>query len=435
MVLWRRISRILAVLFLSFIIAGAAATAGVWLWARHHYQAADEALKHHRLTEARKHIELCLKIWPNSDEVHFIAGRTARRALDFKRAERHFSACKRLFGKTPALEMEQALIKVQQGEVDQTEAYFRRQVESGHPDAPLILEAFVEGYLQLHRLPEASACLAIWEKLQQDNMFLYFLRGSIRERIPNLQEAADDYRKVLELNPNYDEARLRLARVLLEGHECSEAISHLQRVLETQPTNSRALVLLGRCYMDIGRPEEARPALEQALAQNPQSQTALLASAQLAMQEGANEEAEKLLRRGLLIDAQDRETNFVLAQCLLRQPRRKREADEQMARFKRIEDDWKTLHEITTKKMGENPHDPDLQYQVGVLALRLGEDNMGIEWLKRALDTNPRHEAARKALADYYQRVGGRDTAGPREPPDSISGVTGRKDELSSVPR
>src|SRR5262249_34329503 len=154
-----------------------------------------QALERHRLSDAREHIRLCLIVWPNSDEAHFLAGRAARRALDFKHAEKHFREYQRLLGKTPGLMLEETLIQVQQGQVDKFEGFLRREVDKGNPDSPLIFEALVEGYMRLHRLLEASTCLAVWEKLQPDNMYLYFLRGSIRERIPNFEAAMDDYRK------------------------------------------------------------------------------------------------------------------------------------------------------------------------------------------------------------------------------------------------
>src|SRR5262249_54961120 len=148
------------------------------------------------------------------------------------------------------------------------------------------------------------------------------------------------------------------------------------------------LVLLARCYIDLARPEEARQLLSEVLAGDPKNQPALLVSSQLAMQEGATEQAESLLRQALAIDPYDREANFLLSQCLLRQAGRQAEAQQQLAKFKAIEDDWKALQEITAKKMSLSPQDPDLQYQAGVILLRLGEEQTGIEWLKRALETN-----------------------------------------------
>jgi Flp pilus assembly protein TadD len=386
------------------IIAAGASAGGVWLWGNHHLHAGREALSHNQLAEAREHLRLYLKIRPEDGEAHFLAGRAARRSKDFTDAQKHFKECHRFQGGSLKLSMEQALVSLQQGELDR-ESYFLRQVDQGHPDSPLILEALVEGYMQAHRVHNAVACLARWEKLQPDNMYIYFLRGNIREQIPNLEPAASDYRKVLELNPRFEEARLHLANMLIELHDCQEALEHLQHLHEIQPRNTVVLVFMARCYIELSRPEEARQALAEALSLDEKNQAALRVSAQLAMQEGEAEQAEKLLRQALAIDPHEREANFLLAQCL-RQRGKEAEADQQTARFKSIEADWQALHELFTVKISAAPHDAGLQSQVGTLLLRLGEEKAGVDWLKRALVTDPEHEPTRQALAGYYDRIG-----------------------------
>src|SRR5262245_60987762 len=109
----RAVLRGVAIFLLVLIIAGGAGAGGLWLWAYHHFRAAGQALERHRLSDAREHIRLCLIVWPNSDEAHFLAGRAARRALDFKHAEEHFREYQRLLGKTPGLMLEETLIQVQ----------------------------------------------------------------------------------------------------------------------------------------------------------------------------------------------------------------------------------------------------------------------------------------------------------------------------------
>src|SRR5262249_11683542 len=138
----------------------------------------------------------------------------------------------------------------------------------------------------------------------------------------------------------------------------------------------------------------------------------------------------------LAIDPYDREANFLLSQCLLRQAGRQAEAQQQLAKFKAIEDDWKALQEITAKKMSLSPQDPDLQYQAGVILLRLGEEQTGIEWLKRRLETNPKTEPSQKALAEYQQRAGDKRQVDSQRPkPDASSGPVSGKMDLLPVPQ
>jgi tetratricopeptide (TPR) repeat protein len=413
-----RHSRRLRIFLLCVLLAATATAAGVPLWAKHELGAAEQAFKNNRLAEARVHIQRYLRVWSNSVPAHFLAGRIARRQMDFESAANHFKRCGEQEGWSRPLADEFALMRVQQGDLEGNEQYFQREVANGNPNSALFLEAFVEGYMRLDRLVDVNACLLRWQQLEEDNMYFYLLRGSIRERIPNVRAAGEDYSKVLELNPDFDEARLRLVRILLAGHKAEEALGHALRLRERLPGNPEVPVLLARCYFETGEPERARPLLAEALEHDPANQPALLASARLFIQDGDLERAESCLRQARAIDPHSLEVLFVLAQCL-RERGKEAEADQIQAAFKQIESDWTTLHDIRTRKIGASPDDPDLRYQGAIILIRLGEVKEGIEWLKRALALNPNHEPSRKALAAYFREVGEPSAA------DSIPSVPG----------
>jgi tetratricopeptide (TPR) repeat protein len=428
-----RVWRGLLIAFLLLLIIGGSASGGIWLWANHHLHAAEQAFRDNRLADAQIQIQKCLSVWPNSGPAHFLAGRTARRVFDFKRAEKHFQECRRLQGPSLPVSIELSLMGVQQGKVDLSEKYFQDEVAKGNPDAPLILEAFIEGYMRLDRLADVDACFVRWQQLENNNMYFYLLRGSFRERIPNLEEAAADYSKVLELNPEYDEARLRLIRVLLGEHDGDAALTQTLRMAERKPGNNEVQVLLARCYLELARPEEARPLLAQVLNKDPANTNALRASAQLAIEDGSPEDAEKSLRQLLAGDPHDREGRFLLAQCL-KELGRDAQARDELAKFHSIEADWKALHEIRTRKISLSPFDPELRYQGGILLLRLGESKEGVEWLERALDLDPKHDASRKALVEYYQRIGDSRSAAKYRAPIEPGPDVSKKESAGLVP-
>lgn len=396
----------LVVVGLLLLIGLGVGSAGVWLWGRHHFRAAERALAEHRLPQARQHIQKCLQVWPDSFFAHFLAARAARRALHFKEAEHHLDQCKRLKGKSDLLHRERLLLQVQKGEVDTHEAYFRKLVEEDHPDSALILEAFTEGYLRLYRIPEADYCLWLWEQRQPDNLFIYLFRGWIKERIPNYQEAAAAYRRAVELNPDYDEARLRYANALLETNQVAEAIVHLEHLRRRQPGDPTVLTRLARCRNTMGDSTAARQLLEEVLAAFPGHPPALVLRGQIDLQEGRAEEAERVLRKCLDLAPYDREANYAYYLCLQQLPGKQAEAEAQRVRFQRIEADLKQMHEIVSQKMGAAPHDPALHYEVGLIHLRLGDEREGLTWLQRAVKLDPQYRPAHAALADYYRRVG-----------------------------
>src|SRR3989442_11551813 len=56
--------------------------------AEYSYRAALEALERKDFAAAREFLTLCLEARPGSTDTHFLAARTARRALDYEEAER-----------------------------------------------------------------------------------------------------------------------------------------------------------------------------------------------------------------------------------------------------------------------------------------------------------------------------------------------------------
>ena len=68
------------------------------------------------------------------------------------------------------------------------------------------------------------------------------------------------------------------------------------------------------------------------------------------------------------------------------------------------------LHELAAK-MDSTPHDPALDYEIGMVFLRNGRDKDGVRWLGYALLEDPKHRPAHRALAKYYERAGNKKLA------------------------
>ena len=56
-------------------------------------------------------------------------------------------------------------------------------------------------------------------------------------------------------------------------------------------------------------------------------------------------------------------------------------------------------------ELDAKPNDPDLAVEAGKLFMQLGEDQLGLFWLNRALSIDPRHAAGRRELIAYYERT------------------------------
>ena len=64
------------------------------------------------------------------------------------------------------------------------------------------------------------------------------------------------------------------------------------------------------------------------------------------------------------------------------------------------------LREISEEQLTARPHDPALHCELGQLLLDLGRTDIGLNWLRSALEQDPRYRPAHAALAEYFQRQG-----------------------------
>jgi tetratricopeptide (TPR) repeat protein len=384
-------------------------SAGLYTWAYYNYWDAQRALARRDFAQARLRLERCLQVWSNSADTHFLMAQTARRSGAYDDAERHLNTCRQLQGVPEAIELEQYLLRAQRGDLSRVEAYLWACIQKDHPDKLLILEALSQGYLKTYNLPGAVDCLSRWLQMQPNQLQALIWRGQTLERLRQPDDALEDYRQALALDPDAEEARLRLADLLTDSHHGKEALEHYDYLRQRHVANSKVLLGLARCRRQLGQSEEARQALEELLAEEPNDFAALAERGRLALEAGDPAAAEEWLRKSLAIAPYERETNHIFLQCLHRRGK-KQEADACQARLEEINQDLRRLVEVT-RDIPRSPHDPARRCEAGVIMLRNGQDKEGLRWLESALQEDPRHAETHRVLADYYERTGQADLA------------------------
>lgn len=401
----RRPGRTVGVAALLGLIGVGVYLAGRQVWASAQLRAGRAALERHHYAEARRRLEACLRVRPDAPEVLLLSARAARRTQDFETADRRLDAYLRLRGEDDDLTVERALVRAERGEVDAVEPFCRALVARNHPATPLALEALTAGYLRSYRLEDAELSLKFWAERLPDDVQALLFRGTIFELRLNPQEALCTYRRAVELDPEFDDARARLAVNLLELVQASEALPHLEYLVSRRPDNPAYRVELARCQAQLGAHDKALELLDEVLARRPDHGPALAERGIQTLQGGRAADAEPFLRRACALMPADYQLHYQWLQCLARLGR----AGELRAvqdRLKAIEDDIKRLKDIVTLHMQRAPHNPDLHYELGMIAMRAGNLRDGLRWFESALRHDPVHAPSHQALAGYYQRVG-----------------------------
>jgi tetratricopeptide (TPR) repeat protein len=397
------------VLVLTLLLAAAAG--GVYGYACHSWHRAQAAVREIRLDEAKDRLTFCRRVWPRSVEVHLLSARVARLNGDYAEAESHLNRCMQLEGgATDPIQLEFLLMRAQSGEIDELAPTLVRLVEDNHPESLLILETMARTYMHGLQYGPAYQCLSRWIAAAPDDARPYHWRGWVMERMNHPQKAEEDYRRSLELDPELSSVRLRLAEMLLEDNQPLEALPHLERLRASEPDRPELLARMGQCRFLQGRTVEARELLTAAVGQLPNDLSILILLAKLDLQDNRPADAERWLRRVLAIDSFDTEAQYTLS-LALRAQKRRAEADAAMALYEK----HKALVEQSNRLLAAEAERPsgraEKAYEIGAHMLQLGQERLGVHWLRQALLRDPTYVPAHQRLAEFFEAKGDKEQA------------------------
>jgi tetratricopeptide (TPR) repeat protein len=388
------------------------AIASPFLWAGYHWFAGQHALNRYHHSQARYHLNECLKVWPwsRSVQAHLLAARAARRDGDFSEAlERLQEAQTTLGDHSPDTLLEWALLHAAGGDLNKVEKHLREMASKEDPKTlPLILEALTVGYTRWSRITEALHCVDLWLARDPDNVEALYLRSSIYRQSGTWTKVFPDLRRVVELEPERPWARWWLAVALLNSGRYEEALGHLELLRQQMPKEldkREVLVRLAICRHRMGRSREARELLDEVLTERPDNGLALLTRGQIDQMNGQLPQAEQWLRRAAEVLPYDYKAHWALTECLRRQGKTE-EAQAAEAYANRLKDRWERFTEIASHQLGQQPNNPALYCELGKLLLELGNPEGGKNWFHSALALDPNYAPALHALADYYEKQG-----------------------------
>ena len=166
---------------------------------------------------------------------------------------------------------------------------------------------------------------AYWLQLGQ------ILRAS---RVPaQVRQAEEVYRRVLQMAPDSEQARLGIAKCRLELGDEAEAQRLLEEHQRARPGNPSVLLELGKLYARQGREKEARPLLDAyrragqlntrkknlsfRMVMLPKDPTAYLEMGRFELEAGSPHRAVLILRRGLKYAPQEKRLKQALREALI----------------------------------------------------------------------------------------------------------------------
>jgi tetratricopeptide (TPR) repeat protein len=198
---------------------------------------------------------------------------------------------------SPVIQSRRAEVLFRAGDEREARRILAGLAESGEAQSML---AAAQSWQRLDRYPESIPVLERLAAKQKDSVAAGFLLGSAYERTGQRPRAVAEFRRVLEIDPDFHAALNYLGYTYAEsGENLEEALSLVGRAVALEPDNGAYVDSLGWTYYQLGRHEQALGFLERAVRLEPADATLQEHLGDVYVALGQKERAREAYRRAL----------------------------------------------------------------------------------------------------------------------------------------
>jgi tetratricopeptide (TPR) repeat protein len=152
-------------------------------------------------------------------------------------------------------------------------------------------------------------------KDEQTNPMLFYYRGIAQENIGNTEEAMSDYRKTIELKPEYTMPYSRAAKLFARQKNYEKASELYQKSVELGDQDITTLYNYGVVLINLGKNPEAKAVLENLLSLDEDYADAYYHLGIISIGQGDSERAKELLQKFIELDPEN--TNAPIAKKII----------------------------------------------------------------------------------------------------------------------
>jgi tetratricopeptide (TPR) repeat protein len=370
------------------------------------FSQAEKAITVRDYSLAITNLNQCLESWPFSAEIHFLLARTYRRAGRLGPAKAHLDRATVLQWPEQQIRLERQLRRAQTGDVWTIEQLLLDRLNTQPPEEVIILEALVQGLMQIDRLEDVLSLTSTWIERYPDDWLPLIYRGNAQLRLFGwTPEVEKDFDRLLELKPDHPEAHLAVAITMSHRGLFREALPHFQAAINHQADDiNEALFGLADCQYSLSNPQEARATLRQLFERCQDDPPGFFLQAKIDLGEGRPEEALKWLEKAEALAPQEADITNTLV-LVYRQLGKTKEAEEYSRLLEEIRTRDAELDGLA-KLLKIRPNDIELRFQAALACLKYDRDLEAAHWFHGILTQNPNHQPTLKALFDYYKSHG-----------------------------
>ena len=189
---------------------------------------------------------------------------------------------------------------------------------SRSPQDAALLELAAQNFQRQKLYAEAAKVLQRRLALPKPTSFLWAQYGDALDGAGRTPEAADAYKKAVELDPESTLTRYGLGYLYWKLYRYDDAERELLEVLRRAPKDPRASFTLGDLYLTKGNPQQALPFLEVARAAYPKEFDTRFALGRALVLTGDVERGIEELRAAVGIDNTIADGHFQLGRALIK---------------------------------------------------------------------------------------------------------------------
>lgn len=343
-----------------------------------------------------------LESWFGVDgESSFLRARLCRKRGDWTGVRDSLLLARDLHFPVNQLEREQWLTLAQSGQLRAAEPFLAGLLTDPREDGAEICEAYVNGFFLNYRMPEALQLLDAWIADYPRDPEPLLIRSKIRVEQQFLKEAEADLRTAWSLDRTSSTAGLDLADVLVLERRIDDALKIYQQVSAWPTHPKRAELGVAKALRLLNQPEAARSVSQELVQRDPNDREALLELALADLELNRHEAAASSLKRALTLNPR----SLVVRQALARALRATGDHEAARNHAEYVAEAQTALQRADklTAQVSQHPEDVQARYEIGMIYLQYAVPERGIQWLKSALNYDPNHQAATRALKEYAQ--------------------------------
>jgi len=296
------------------------------------------------------------------------------------------------------------------------------------PDDKRIRDRLIREYRSLKRWQQAALMLEDIATEKSDQAVLYDLL-EVYDAMSNIEGIISALRRLIKMNPDDLEIRLRLASVLEKTERLKEAIKEYEWLLNRMAKEDILPVYktLGFLYTETNKYQKAISIYQKAVDLDRGDVNLYYNLSFLYEKIGRKDEADRFLSEAVKLQAGDTDSRLKLSERLINKGRLK-EAKEHLTDVLRInpksmkalllmadiaekQGDKKDLKEFYRKIMSLDPQNKTVIYNLGVLEYETGNLVKALPYFQEFIKAFPKDSEVHGFLFDIYRRQNKEDLA------------------------